>query len=204
MCSFLLRQSAFLLTKYEQTTGSEQDLWQTRVQGILDAAGVFFNTDSIMYEVACEPSGNCDTDQRSFKAYLARWMAATTKVAPWTHDTIVPLLQASASAAATSCSGGDDGTTCGMRWTTGSWDGSSGVGEEMSALEVIQSNLIDTVSGPVSQGAGGISKGDPNAGSGSDVGIPVERITTADRAGAGIVTALILVGLLGGAWWLSS
>ena len=79
-------------------------------------------------------------------------MAATTKVAPWTHDTIMPLLQTSAQAAATSCSGGDTGTACGMRWTTGNWDGSQGVGEQMSALEVIQSNLIDFVPGPVGNG----------------------------------------------------
>ena len=155
-----------------------------------------------MTEVACEPSGNCNVDQRSFKAYLGRWLAATTKVAPWTHDTIIPLLQVSAQAAALSCSGGDTGSACGMRWTTGSFDGSTGVGEQMSALEVIQSNLIDYVPGPVSQGAGGISKGDPGAGTEShDIG-PTSIITTADRAGAGILTALVLVGLLGGTWWL--
>ena len=180
-------------------------MWESRVQGILNAATrAFFQGGSVMYESACEPAGNCNTDQRSFKAYLGRWMAATTKVAPWTHDTIMPLLQSSATAAATSCSGGDDGNTCGMRWTTGNWDGASGVGEQMSALEVIQSNLIDTVRGPVSNGTGGISMGDPSAGTGGDVAVPLEQITTADRAGAGIVTALLLVGLLGGAWWLCS
>ncbi len=129
-------------------------------------------------------------------------MAATTKVAPFTHDQIMPLLATSAQAAALSCSGGAAGTTCGMRWTTGSWDGQTGVGEQMSALEVMQSNLIDTVSGPVSQGGGGISKGDVSAGTGATVQGPVERITTADKAGAGILTALVLVGVLGGTWWL--
>lgn len=155
-----------------------------------------------MTEVACEPSGNCNVDQRSFKAYLGRWMAATTKFAPWTHDTIMPYLETSAQAAATSCSGGDSGTMCGMRWTTGSWDGQTGVGEQMSALEVIQSNLIDLVPGPVSQGQGGISNGDPSAGTEIHNIGPTTIITTADRAGAGIVTALVLVTLLGGTWWL--
>ena len=114
-----------------------------------------------MYEVACEPRGNCDTDQRSFKAYLSRWMAASTNVAPWTSKQILPLLQSSALAAASSCTGGDDGNTCGMKWTTGTFDGSEGVGEQMSALEIIQSNLITSVSGPVALGSGGISHGDP-------------------------------------------
>ena len=156
---------------------------------------------TVMYESACEPRGNCNIDQRSFKAYLARWMAATTKVAPWTHDQIIPLLQSSASAAATSCSGGDDGTTCGMRWTTGNWDGSTGVGEQMCALEVIQSGLIDSVPGPVANGTGGISSGDPSAGTGGD-NIFYSPITTGDRAGAGILTLLVLLGIIGGTWWI--
>lgn len=157
-----------------------------------------------MYEVACEPSGNCNIDQQSFKAYLSRWMAATTKVAPWTHDTIMPFISASAQAAAKSCSGGDDGSTCGTKWTTGNWDGAYGVGQQMNALEVIQSNLIDNVMGPVGNKTGGISKGDPAAGTGGDSNpaAPQAAITTSDRAGAGILTALVLIGLLGGAWWM--
>ena len=186
-----------------QTTGAEQAQWETEINTLLDATGVFFSRGTIMYEVACEPRGNCNNDQLSFKAYLSRWMAATTKVAPWTHDTIMPLLQSSAQAAATSCSGGDDGTTCGTKWTEGVWDGASGPGQQMSALEVIQSNLIDSVAGPVSQGNGGISKGDPAAGTGGDSLAPQEPITTSDRAGAGILTCLVLVGLIGGTWYVN-
>ena len=158
-----------------------------------------------MYEVACEPNGKCNVDQRSFKAYLARWMAATTVKAPYTRDTIMPLLQTSANAAAKSCTGGNDGVTCGLQWTTGNWDGSYGVGEQMSALEVIQSNLISNVAGPVTNSTGGISKGDPSAGTGGDAspaGILQSNVTTGDRAGAGILTALVLLGVLGGAWWM--
>lgn len=44
-------------------TGS--DTWYTRTQGIMDASKVFFTgtDDQVMYEVACEPQNNCDTDQ---------------------------------------------------------------------------------------------------------------------------------------------
>jgi len=190
-------------TMWNQTSGADQQLWEARTQGLLDGAQKFFTQDSnIMQEVACEPTGRCNVDQRSFKAYLGRWMAATTKVAPWTHDQVMPLLQASAEAAATACSGGDTGTACGMRWTTGEFDGDLGVGEQMSALEVIQSNLIDSVEGPVSRETGGISKGDPSAGTEPSNYGPTSPVTTADRAGAGIVTALMIVGILGGAWWL--
>lgn len=104
----------------------------------------------------------------SFKAYLSRWMAASTKVAPWLFDQMQPYLAASAKAAAASCSGGEDGTTCGTKWYPATsdaatvWDGAYGVGQQMSALEAIQSNLITQVSGPVTNNTGGTSQGNPS------------------------------------------
>ena len=145
---------------------------------------------------------SCNVDQRSFKAYLSRWMAATTKVAPWTADTIMPLLATSATAAAQQCSGGSDGVTCGLRWTRNvTWDGNYGVGEQMAALEVILSNLIKTVQGPVGNKTGGTSQGNPSAGTGNGIAsgrIPGD-ITMKDRVGAGILTAVVLIIFLGGA-----
>jgi mannan endo-1,6-alpha-mannosidase len=164
---------------------------------------VFFE-NNIMKEVACEDNGKCDVDQRSFKAYLARWMAATTKVAPWTAETIMPYLAASAKGAASSCVAGADQNQCGLKWTVGSNDGSLGVGEQMSALEVIQSNLIATVAGPVTNSSGGTSKGNNAAGSNSnDNPSSFNTITGGDKAGAGILTTLILIALFGGAWWMA-
>jgi len=188
---------------WNQTTDSTQSLWETRIRGIIQAAGVFFQ-DNIMYEVACESQGNCDTDQQSFKAYLSRWMAASTKVAPFVSDLVDTYLSTSAAAAAKSCSGGSDGVTCGTKWTTGSWDGTYGVGQQMNALEVIQGLLISSAPGPVGHDSGGTSKGNPSAGTGGDTSVigPSGQITTADRAGAGILTALVLIGFLGGAWWM--
>ncbi|KAF2499198.1 mannan endo-1,6-alpha-mannosidase [Lophium mytilinum] len=183
-----------------------EDKWKTRTAGIINGTDVFFSKEvpNVMTEVACEANGKCDVDQRSFKAYLARWMAATTKVAPWTHDLIMPKLEASAQAAAKQCSGGTDGVTCGQKWTTnGVWDGSFGVGEQMSALEVVQSILIDQVAGPVSNETGGISKGNPNAGSHSeDNPLKADPIDTGDKVGAGFLTTLVLIAILGGAWWM--
>jgi len=71
----------------------------------LNASDVFFK-DDIMDEVACEDvntTGTCDTDQLSFKAYFSRWLAATAKMCPWTHDTIMAWLKPSATAAAEQC-----------------------------------------------------------------------------------------------------
>lgn len=158
-----------------------------------------------MQEQACEIPSNCDTDNFSFKAYLSRWMAATTKYAPFTYDLIMPRLQASAAAAALQCSGGANGQMCGMKWTQGAkWDGTMGVGQQMGALEVIQANLIQQSVAPVTQKTGGTSKGNAAAGSGSssDPTLPQSTIGNKDRAGAGILTTLVLIWLLGGIWWM--
>lgn len=185
-----------------QTSGS--DIWKSRINGILNASDIFFKAD-IMTEVACEGPGTCDTDNFSFKAYLSRWMAASTKFAPFTYDLIMPRLKASALAAAAQCIGGTDGTTCGTKWTAGpKWDGASGVGQQMSALEVIQSNLITQATGPVTNSTGGTSKGNPSAGTGgtTDPTLPKSSITSKDRVGAGFLTTFVVVVLVGGVWWM--
>ena len=158
-----------------------------------------------MYEQACEDvntAGTCDTDQKSFKAYLARWMAATTKVAPFTYSYIMPLLKTSAIAAAAQCDGGTDGVTCGEHWTdNGTYDGDYGLGQQMSALSVIQAMLINEAPELFTNTTGGTSVGNANAGSASSsttTGTTITPATTSGKAGAGILTAFVLCGVLGG------
>jgi mannan endo-1,6-alpha-mannosidase len=163
------------------------------------------NNDNVISEVTCEPVGTCNIDQRSFKAYLARWMAMAAVKAPFTYDQLKPILEDSATAAVSTCTGGSDGNQCGLRWTLGHFDDSTGVGEQMSALEIIQANLINYVKGPVTADTGGTSKGDPNAGQGSRVGpgdLNRSTVTTGDRVGAGFLTVLVVIFVAGGAWWL--
>jgi mannan endo-1,6-alpha-mannosidase len=189
---------------YNYTNGSE--IWRTRVNGLMKGLDVFFD-DNIMMEVACENNGKCDVDQQSFKAYLARWMAATTKMAPFTYDAVMAKLVPSAQAAAVSCSGGKNGRMCGLNWRIGKFDGLSGVGQQMAALETIQSNLISQVSGPLTNSTGGTSQGDPAAGtSGSNsaagVGADTGEVTTGDKVGAGFLTTVVLMILIGTIWWM--
>jgi mannan endo-1,6-alpha-mannosidase len=177
-------------------------MWQTRVQGIITGLSVFF-VNNTMQEVACETAGTCDVDQQSFKAYLSRWMAASIKLAPWTSDALMPYILTSAKGAIASCTAGSDGNQCGMKWTIGANDGLMGVGEQMSALEVVQANLINAVQGPFTNSTGGTSVGNAAAGSGVDTSaIVFNTITTGDKAGAAIVTVLVLVGFFSGAWWM--
>jgi mannan endo-1,6-alpha-mannosidase len=169
-----------------------------------------FNTffpDDIAYEVACEPKLTCTTDMYSFKAYLTRWLAATTFVAPFTRDLIMPKLAASAAAAALQCSGGTNGRTCGLSWSKGAdWDGTSGVGQQMAAMSVIFVNLLplQTIGAPLTNATGGTSVGNSNAGSQS-VANPaaIKPATEGDRVGAGILTTLVLVGATGMFGWMS-
>ncbi|EUC37786.1 glycoside hydrolase family 76 protein [Bipolaris victoriae FI3] len=198
---------AAALWNMSETRGnaSQAEYWRTRLEGIIDGVGVFFNPEGapdVMSEVACERNGLCDHDQRSFKAYLSRWMGYTMLTAPWTREKIMPKLRASAAAAAKQCGPGKGG--CGLRWwRNGVNDGEVGVGEQMSALEVMQNLLIDQVAGPVGLDTGGISKNDPNAG--SDAGsfeVKHDAITTGDKAGAAILTIIVVSILFGGAWWM--
>ncbi|KAH8687157.1 glycoside hydrolase family 76 protein [Tricladium varicosporioides] len=187
---------------YNYTNGSST--WKARTTGLLNGTSIYFK-DGVMYEQACEnvktTTGTCDTDQQTFKAFLSRWMAATSKIAPWTAASILPLLTTSAAAAASQCDGGTDGVTCGEHWTAGStWDSTYGVGQQMSALSVVQSLLIGSAPDLVTNSTGGTSVGNSAAGSGDDsssVGV-LSTITNADRAGAGVLTAVVIAGVLGG------
>ncbi|OJD09880.1 hypothetical protein AJ78_08883 [Emergomyces pasteurianus Ep9510] len=190
---------------FNYTKGSEK--WRRRVQGIVDGLGIFFESTNIMVEVACERKGNCKVDQLSFKSYLSRWMAATTQVAPFTTDQIMPKLRASAVGAAKACGGGPDGNLCSLKWTTGRFEGESGVGQQMAALEVVQSNLIKGRPPPVTNRTGGTSKGDPSAGYQKGITLPdsvTREITAADKAGAGILTIVIVAVIVATPYWLLS
>lgn len=182
---------------------TQSEEWKGKLTSIIDGTDVFFN-NNVMFEVACEQKGTCNVDQRSFKAYLSRWMGYTMLVAPWTRPLLLPRLQASAQAAAKQCNAGPDQNQCGLRWTNnGVNDGSFGVGEQMSALEVMQNLLLDDVPGPVTEKVGGISKSDPAAGSeAQSQPVTFNPITAGDKAGAGFLTTIVLVAIIAGAWWM--
>jgi mannan endo-1,6-alpha-mannosidase len=155
-----------------------------------------------MVEIQCEPKRNCNPDQTSFKAYTSRWLAVTTQLCPWTSALIMPKLRASAQGAARQCSGLDSGDWCGQNWNSDVWDGFHGAGEQMSALAVIGSTLIDKAPKPVTARSGGTSESDPNAGIDITPQQFWRKITVFDRTGAAILTSLPVLVTFGAAWWM--
>ena len=112
--------------------------WQPHVDGFIGVAQASFTDKGVLQESKCEPNGDCNTDQLSFKAFLSRWLAQTSALVPSTHSQITPLLQASVDSAIASC---NSDNTCGIRWPTAEYDGTQGVGQQMAALEIVQGQL---------------------------------------------------------------
>ncbi|KAK4449914.1 glycoside hydrolase [Podospora aff. communis PSN243] len=128
--------------------------WTTRVERLLETTAAYYfhpfeNATNIMYEAACEHVGRCNTDMRSFKGYLSRFLYSSAVLVPSIVPTVNEILGASAAAAAQACTGGPDGTTCGQKWYVGGFDGQTGLGEEMCALETIQGLLASQATPPL-------------------------------------------------------
>ncbi|KAK5957960.1 hypothetical protein OHC33_001150 [Knufia fluminis] len=133
---------AATLANYTNNT----QIWVDRTTGLLAATDSFFtpyeNATNILFEAACELQSACNVDQWSMKAYLARWMATSAVVAPYIKDRVGTLLRASAQGAASACTSGQYGNSCGSRWYINGFDNITGLGQQLSALEVVTSLLV--------------------------------------------------------------
>lgn len=127
------------------------------------------SSNGTLTEVACAPNNNCNVDQLAFRSVLARALAqvrdltvdtrlymsknvttASGETVPaanrsepeWTiHERVNFILETSARGAAAQCSGGESSTICGSSWGNSTFDGSYGLGQDLSALNVILANL---------------------------------------------------------------
>lgn len=162
-----------------------------------------------MVERPCELEDRvqCNVDQHSFKGYMHRALATVAVVAPFTKSTVLPVLRSSTQGAVNSCL--SDGT-CGFRWDRNSYDGDKSrgpAGQEMSALAALSTLLLDQKHvdlGPLTNDTGGTSKGDANAGLGNFQEVdPMKPIEAGDKAGAAIVTIVVLGSFLGSLVWMS-
>lgn len=178
--------------------------WLDRATRIWGRSKVFFMNDEVMYEAACQPSKQCNNDQRCFKGIYSRLLGLTCLMAPSLSAEIQKYLGVNSAAVLRSCSGGSDGHTCGLDWSNSSWDGIYGLGEQISALEALQNRLVWTKPPVLSEKDGATSKGNGSAGSSKSHTDTANElnITGKDRAGAGILTTLAIILLLLGGWWI--
>ncbi|KAH3682234.1 hypothetical protein WICPIJ_006792 [Wickerhamomyces pijperi] len=190
---------------------TESDIWLERTTKMFEYAQNFFKDGKYMYERACSSSKSCNTDQRSFRAIFSRSLGLTSVLVPTLTSRISILLQSSAIGASESCVAGYDGHTCGQDWSIGSHDGVYGLGEQMAALEIFNSLLVASSDPPLTKNSSGNTlEGDVNSGlkpGRSDaVYDALNRhplvIKPKDKAGAAIITALILSVLIVGTIWM--
>ena len=152
---------------YNVTNGN--GTWHDRVTTLLSNIQATFFSKNIMIETACEGADTCDTDNKFYKGILARDMARTMVVAPFTESTILPLLQSTGEAAAASgCA--DPNGTCGFVWT-GSTNNGTDLGSDYSALEAVLGNLV-LAKTTLQNGNGTTEQGSGNSTSGSSGSAP--------------------------------
>lgn len=185
---------------------TKDEKWLNRVNDLMEtSASTFFpkSNGGYMTEIQCFFSNTCNNDQRSFRSLFSRCIGLTMKLVNSTQEVLGPLIEQSAKGAAASCSGGADGITCGMNWASGNWDGIYGLGEQTSALEVMNALIVEE---PLKRSADPevADKIDYNAGLNSHDTVNQNEITVTgkDRAGAGVLTAVVLGILLGGGAWM--
>lgn len=181
---------------------TKSDTWKEAVDGLL---GVTLRTffpqkygGNILVE-PCDEKELCNQNEILFKGLVSSWLALIAVLVPSTYDQILPKLQASAEAAAASCTGMNN-NTCSVRWYQKKWDGWNGLEEQVIATDVITSVLMMDMpdKAPVTADTGGKSSSDPNAGSGKDGSSDkLRKITAGDKAGASILTLLFSGGWIG-------
>lgn len=127
-------------------TDSKVPKWERSLQGLLtNSVRLFFPKNyggDILTQVDCETIGTCDTFQIALKGSFAQALASVAILAPQAAFRMLPLLQGSAVAAAKTCTGGADGTECGTKWYTSTYDGTTGMAQDLSATSLFTANLV--------------------------------------------------------------
>lgn len=196
----LLAGSAYL---YNHT---EDQKWLDRATLVWEGIeNTFVNSSTgIVYELCQNTVKGCNNDQRSFKSILGRSLGQAATLLPSLRDNIMNLIDTSAAGAARTCSGGSDGHTCTIDWSANPIVQLYGLGEQMSALEFIQNTIVLQSPPPLTNSTGGTSKGDVNAGlnSHATTNRHVIDVTGKDKAGAGVLTAVVLIIFVAIAAWM--
>ena len=148
--------------------GTCSSTWQElgRV-ALASTTGVFARNGSILTEVACRPSGTCNTDQEAYRAPLARGLANARDMVSDLDDSSKEdankIIAASARGAGIQCAGTEG---CGTDWSAKEFDGATGLGQDLAGLEIIMATStrpqLRTANGTTGGAAGGSAGGSGN------------------------------------------
>ncbi|KAI0393740.1 family 76 glycoside hydrolase [Xylariaceae sp. FL0594] len=185
---------------YNVTNGNST--WKERLDGMTKSIKTNFFPDGIAFEPACEPAV-CNSDMESYRGYLHRWMANSVQLAPYLYDDVMPVLKSSAAAGVKQCTGGENGRMCGFHWKSGQYDGLQGASLQMNVLGALSALIMPSVEPPLTNVTGGTSQGDANAGQDKTTLPTFAPITSGDKAGASIITLIIVTGALSAFAWMS-
>lgn len=181
-----------------------QGLYGTSSREFYPTQGFDGDGGTILSDITCEPVDKCNRNEILFKAFYSTWLAFMSTIVPDTLQLVLPRLQTSATAAAKTCTGGSDGTLCGIAWYTQTFD-TPGLEQEVAVLGGLTAAMVNfDQRPPFTAHTGGKSIGNPAAGTNSTTGAPpvLESITTGDRAGAGVLTVIFVAGWSTGLWWM--
>ncbi|KAL2852108.1 glycosyl hydrolase family 76-domain-containing protein [Aspergillus pseudoustus] len=191
---------------------TRSEKWLNATTGLLARLEDYFFPkeygSNVISEVACEKLHTCNRNMLCFKGWTTMWMAYTAILVPQTRETIVPKLQGSATAIGKMCDGSStlvpETNLCGNRWYQDSFDGIQGLEVQMAALGGITANLM------LLTGTTALTiDNNPNAqehytDTSDDEATPgaLPGITTADRVGSWMLTAIWGLGIAAASWWL--
>ncbi|KAJ5113012.1 Mannan endo-1-6-alpha-mannosidase DCW1 [Penicillium angulare] len=188
---------------YAQT---QDEYWLECVKGLMGSLFDLFFTaknDYIIEDYVCEPTAQCNNNEVLFKGLVVTWLAETALLIPSLYDEILAKLQSTAAGAAKSCTGNNN-NTCGVAWYKQEWDGLQGMEEQISASSAFSVLMLKWMNGtdgaaPVTSTTGGNSTGNVHAGEDDSTSSSTNAspITTGDKAGAGILTAVLVSGMVG-------
>ncbi|KAK6436953.1 hydrolase 76 protein [Oleoguttula sp. CCFEE 5521] len=170
---------------------------------VATANTTFLDSTSTIYEPACAPQDNCNTDQLAFKAVLARALGQTAYFAPFSPSlgnatAITSLIQHSAQGAASQCRMDNETAWCGTSWGSGIYDGNEGLGQDLGALNILLAALPqkdigtgETASNATSSGsANGTATGSSGGASGTATPLPANDASGVQASGFALLAAL--------------
>ncbi|KAI8152429.1 hypothetical protein K4K49_008348 [Colletotrichum sp. SAR 10_70] len=135
--SFTYSTGIYLYGAAVMANATGQSVWHDRAVKMLDTSKHFFgpfeNSTNIMYEPACETVGTCNTDMKTFKGYLSRFMYKSAQDLPELKPEVLKLMTPTTQAAANACTANDTGVVCGQKWYVGGNDQSLVLNDKLHA-----------------------------------------------------------------------